>query len=184
VSRSTNIFIYGAPGAGKTTLSIALKKELHYLLIEGDYLREAMAQKEKTITEDPFVYLGTSEAWRKFGPLTEENVIKGLWAVRKSMAPYVEREISKYSDDFILEAAFLDPYLVEIKGQLMLVVTSDAKEHERQYFEHRDRDENHKETFQAVRMIQDYLLKEVISYSVRVIENGKDIYVNADRGSA
>ncbi len=168
------IFIYGAPGAGKTTFSVELQKKLGWPLVEGDYLREVMAQKEKTEAEDPFVYVGTKEAYRKFGELTEENVIKGLQAVRKSMAPYVEREVTKYPEKLILEAAFLDPWHLVDRGRLILVVTQDISKHEEQYFQHRERTQIHNESFQAARIIQDHLMQEADKYSVVVIDNDAD----------
>ena len=175
MSNSQKIFIYGAPGAGKTTFSIELEKKLGYPLVEGDYLREVVAQKEKTETEDPFVYVGTKEAFRKFGPLTEENVIKGLKAVRNSMASYVEKEIAKHPDTLILEAAFLDPLKINKFGKLILVVTSDEERHRKQYFEHRPQNENHIETFKAARMIQDYLQKEAKGFAITTVENDGDM---------
>ena len=72
---SAKIFIYGVPGSGKTTFSLNLKEKMNYPLVEGDILR-ALAQKNKTREEDPFAYMGISGAFRKFGDLTEENVIK------------------------------------------------------------------------------------------------------------
>src|SRR6185436_6933582 len=101
------MLIYGAPGVGKTTYSMQLKEETGFPLVEGDYLREVIAQKEKTESEDPFVYVGTKEAFRKF---SEENVLLGLQAVRKSMNPYIIREIAKFPIGVILEASFIDPH--------------------------------------------------------------------------
>jgi 2-phosphoglycerate kinase len=168
------IFIYGAPGAGKTTLSVELKKKSGFALIEGDRLREAVAQKKKTESEDPFVYVGTTEAFRKFGALTEENVIKGLKAVRASMAPYVAEEISKYGDELIFEAAFLDPNELSNSGRLILVVTSDEEKHRKQYFEHREKNDKNQETFRAARMVQDYFLEEAKELGIEIVKNARD----------
>ncbi|MDB5254204.1 MAG: 2-phosphoglycerate kinase [Parcubacteria group bacterium] len=163
------IFIYGAPGVGKTTHSLALQKEFGYPLVEGDYLREVEAQKEKTKEEDPFVYVGTKEAWQLFGECNEENVIKGLKAVRKSMNPYVLREIEKHPGNLILEAAFLDPEVLSKKGELILVVTPDEEKHRSQYYAHRTKDKYSEETFIAARIIQSYLIEEAKHYLVKVI---------------
>ena len=168
------IFIYGVPASGKTTFSIDLQSKLGYKLIEADYLREAFAQKEKTEQEDPFVYIGTKEAYRKFGDLTEENVIKGLKAVRKSMSPYVTQEIKNHTNDFIFEGSFLDPQELSDMGEMILIVTTDEQKHLKQYFQHREHDENNTETFKAVRIIQEYFLNEAKKYPVKVIENDFD----------
>ncbi|KKT28545.1 MAG: hypothetical protein UW43_C0001G0020 [Candidatus Yanofskybacteria bacterium GW2011_GWA1_44_21] len=164
------IFIYGVPGAGKTTYSIRLKNELGYPVVEADYLRE-IAQKEKSEAEDPFLYIGTKEAWKKFGELNEENIIKGLKAVRTSMMPYVNQEILKYPNELIMEGAFLEPQQLIGKGKLLLVVTTDEEQHRKQYFIHREHSSLHEETFTAVRIIQKYLIDETSQYSVEIIEN-------------
>lgn len=172
---SKKVFIYGAPGAGKTTFSIGLQKKLGFPLVEADYLRKVVAQKEKTREEDPFVYLGTSEAFCHFGSLNEENVTKGLKAVRHSMAPYVIKEIEKYNDNLIMEGAFLDPKLLNDIGTLILVITSDENKHCQQYFEHRDRNKNQLESFKAVRIIQNYFLQEAQNSPIKIIENKADV---------
>lgn len=165
------IFIYGAPGAGKTTYSLRLQKELGYPLIEGDYLREVMAQKEKTQEEDPFVYVGVKDAFRHFGILNDENVIKGLKAVRKSMSPYMSKEISQHKDSLILEGAFLDPGALNGLGKLILIITSDESKHRSQYFQHREQSDIQIENFKAVRIIQNYLIDKAKSYTVEILEN-------------
>ncbi|MEK7608465.1 MAG: AAA family ATPase [Patescibacteria group bacterium] len=175
------ILIYGAPGSGKTTLSLELQKKFHYPLVEADFLREVVAQKEKTREEDPFVWVGTKEAYREFGKLTEENVTKGLRAVRNSMAPYVENEMAKYPDKLIMEAAFLNPALVAPHGKLILVVTPDEKKHYSQYFKHREHSDLQEEIFRAVRIIQDYLIREAKEYQVVVVENDGDVEQLASR---
>ncbi|OGE79011.1 MAG: hypothetical protein A2751_00940 [Candidatus Doudnabacteria bacterium RIFCSPHIGHO2_01_FULL_46_14] len=167
----SKIFIYGAPGVGKTTYGRRLKSELDYPLVEADYLREVVAQKEKTEKEDPFLYVGTKEAFRRFGALTEENVVKGLKAVRESMSFYVDREISKFPDNLIMEAAFLDPQKLQKFGKLILIETPDKEKHSSQYFQHRERTYDRIEGFEASRIIQDYLIKESENFPVEIIEN-------------
>ena len=158
---NSKIFIYGVPGAGKTSFSTALKAKLGYPLVEADYLRGSVAQVEKSREQDPFVYLGTTEAWQELGAMTPGAIVDGLQKVRNSMWPYVKNEIVRHADDLIMEAAFLNPNKVSEYGQPVLVVTSDELAHERQYFEHRERTAYNLETFKAARVIQGYLLTEV-----------------------
>lgn len=167
-------FILGAPGVGKTTFSQLLHTKLNIPLVEGDYLREILAQKEKTEEQDPFVYVGTKEAFRKFGDLTEENVIKGLHAVRKSMESYVEKEISLH-DKIVLEAAFLEPSHVIKYGKVILVTCSDEEKHKLQFFEHRNKTFFNEEGFKAARILQQYLIKEARKYNLLIIENDGDL---------
>src|SRR3989338_7228058 len=166
----SKIFIYGVPGSGKTTLSLKMQSKLPYPLIEADALRE-IAQKEKTEQEDPFVYVGTTEVFYKFGELSEENAVKGLRAVRKSMAPYVSRKISEYPDGFIMEGAFLNPEEICGYGKLILIVTPNERKHRSQYFEHREQNQNNAEMFQAARIIQGHLLQEAKNYAALIVEN-------------
>ncbi len=166
----SHILIYGAPGAGKTTLSKVLQSHLHTELFEGDYLREVTAQRDKTEEEDPFLHVGTKQAWRKFGSLSEENVVKGLKAVRSSLGPYVEAEINRHKD-LIFEAAFIDPTYYESKAKLLLIVTLNEEKHRKHFFNHRVKSQETEEGFRAARLIQSYLIKESEKLNVTMIEN-------------
>lgn len=170
---NSKIFIYGVPGSGKTTFSLDLKEKMNYSFVEGDTLR-VLAQKDKTREEDPFAYMGTSGAFRKFGDLTEENVIKGLKAVRKNMVPFIQAEIEKYPDELILECAFLDPEQVVSKGKIILLTKIDEGGHRKQFFAHREENEKSLEHFKAARIIQDFLIGEAKNYNVEIVENNFD----------
>jgi 2-phosphoglycerate kinase len=168
------IFIWGVPGSGKTTFSGALQNTLTIPLIEGDYLRKAVAQKEKSEVEDPFLYVGTTSAWRHFGEMSEENIIKGLNAVRTSMAPYVRAEVQKYSENLIFEAAFLMPDEYKSFGKLILICTEDEEQHKQQYFEHRELSDTNLSEFTAARILQNYFITEARSLGVQIITNNGD----------
>ncbi len=173
MEQSKKIFIYGVPGSGKTTFSLDLKEKIDYPLVEGDILR-TLAQKDKTREEDPFAYMGTSGAFRKFGDLTKENVIKGLKAVRKNMIPYIQEEIEKYPNELILECAFLDPEQVMNKGKIILLTKKDEESHRKQFFAHREENEKSLEHFNATRIIQNFLIEEAKNYNVEIVENNFD----------
>lgn len=167
------IFIYGVPGSGKTTYSLDLKDKAGYPLVEADGLRP-IAQKDKTRAQDPFAYMGITGAFRKFGNLTEDNVIKGLNAVRKTMLPYIDKEIKKYTHKLILEGAFLDPQQIINNGKVILLTTNNELCHYKHFFAHRDKNKNSLEHFKAARMIQDFLIKEAKNYPVEIIDNNFD----------
>lgn len=166
----SKIFIYGVPGSGKTSFSLYLKEKTNYPLVEGDTLR-VLAQKNKTREEEPFAYMGISGAFRKFGDLTEENVEKGLKAVRKNMASLIQLEIAKYPNTLILECAFLDPEQVISKGKIILLTKTDEEGHRKQFFAHREVNEKGLEHFKASRIIQNILLEEAKKYPVEIVEN-------------
>lgn len=169
----SKIFIYGVAGSGKTTFSLDLKEKMNFPLVEGDTLR-AFAQEGKTREEAPFAYMGTSGAFRKFGDLTEENVIKGLKAVRENMVPYIQKEIEKYPNELIFECAFLDPEQVIGKGKVILLIKQDEESHRKQFFAHREENELGLEHFKASRIIQEFLIEEAKNYPVEVVENNFD----------
>jgi predicted kinase len=65
LAHGKKIFVFGAPGAGKTIFSRYLKLRLNVPLVEADYLRECLAILDKTEQEAPFLYVGVKEAYRK-----------------------------------------------------------------------------------------------------------------------
>lgn len=164
------ILIYGPPGVGKTTAGQLLHAKLNLELIEGDYLREAVAQKEHTAQDEPFVYVGTKEAWQLFGDMTKANVVKGLLAVRKAMEPYIS-DVIESKEDMIFEVAFLDPNLYMQNTKLVLMVTPDEAQHQKQFLEHRPKDPTILKSFEAVRMIQNFLIKEAQGLPVTIVHN-------------
>ncbi|GHJ45895.1 hypothetical protein Cs7R123_32370 [Catellatospora sp. TT07R-123] len=167
------IFIYGAPGAGKTSTSRRLKLLLNYPLLEGDYLKWCIATLVKSQAEDPFLHLGTKEAWTRFGQLTEENVARGLLAVRTSMKPFLDNELALYGDDLIVEASFLDP-AYSWSGSAFLVVSADAAQHRSRFFRERECDAQGLTDFIAARLLQRHLIDEVRNLPISAVANDSD----------
>ncbi len=164
------VFIYGVPGSGKTSLSQKIADDLNLPLFEADGLKDKF-RKLTTKEESPFLFLGTSQAFSFFGDLNTENVIRGLKAVRVALSDVVNKEVQ--SHDEVVEGAFLDPNLLKNYGKLILVITSDEKQHRNQFFKHRENNETSLEEFKAARIIQDFLINEAKNLGVEIMENNK-----------
>lgn len=166
-----NIFIYGVPGSGKTYTSQKMSHDLNLPLFEADTLKKEV-RKLTTKEESPFLFFGTCQAYQCFGKLNEENVIKGLKAVRQALSARVNEEIKNH-DGIILEGAFLDPNLLKDDGKLILIITSDEEQHEDQFFQHREKNDVNMEEFKASRIIQNFLINEAEDLNIEVMENQK-----------
>lgn len=177
------VLIYGAPGVGKSSTTKRLGDILAIPTFEGDYLREHVAQSEKSEAEDPFLYVGTKEAWEKFGDFNRDNVIKGLHAVRKSMLSYVDNGLAKHKS-VIFEVAFLTPQVYDGKLPLVLVVTRDDTKHRRQFFAKRPESHSTEQSFAASRILQEYLLSEAAALHVELVENDASLDDSAKKMAA
>ena len=166
----SKVFIYGAPGAGKSSTSRHLKLLLNYPLIDGDYIRYCIAQLAKSETEAPFLYVGVKEAWRKFGSFSEENVVRGLLAVREANKPFLDTELALYDRNVLMEGPMIDPEYAHY-GQAFLVITGDEEAHEAQFFKDRERTPENKQSFKASRIIQSYLQDEAPQYGIEIVHN-------------
>lgn len=162
-------FIYGVPGSGKTFISKEMQTKLGWSLFEADSLRK-IAQENATKEDEPFTFLGTCQAYRKFGELNDGNAIKGLIAVRKKLAPFVLKKVNQI-DKTIIEAAFLDPSQLSGLGECLLVVTANEKRHQQHFFEHRVNNQETQEEFRTARIIQDFLIKEAKNKFIKILEN-------------
>ncbi len=166
------IFIYGVPGVGKTYYSKILGEKLNLPVMEGDTIKRKY-RKDKDKKTHPFLYLGTCKAYREFGKLNEENVIKGLIAVREELNKVVLDEIKKH-EKLILECAFFNPETLKDLGHLILLITKDENAHRKQFLHHLEKrfDIEEKE-FKAARLAQEYLIQEANKLGVEIIDNNK-----------
>jgi 2-phosphoglycerate kinase len=156
----SKIFLYGVPGVGKTYLSKKLAKIYKLPVIELDKLR-IHAQEGKLIETDPFLFLGTTEAYKVFGKPTKQNILRGLNEVRDAFNPLINDSLDTVGNkQFIAESAFIKPDLYKNQGIVILIIQPDIDVHKKQFFTHRKNNEEMRKSFLAARVIQDYLQKE------------------------
>ncbi len=175
-----NIFIYGVPGVGKTYTSKELQKQTGYETIELDFLRKK-AQEGKTIETNPFVFLGTTEAYKAFGEPSENNIIKGLIKVREVLFPYIKYYLSNYAENYIAEAAFVSPQYALEKGIPILLVESNLTTHRKQFFANRNNTKEMEISFSVSRIIQKYLKKEAESLNIKIYESDSNPAIEIHR---
>jgi len=164
------IFLYGVPGTGKTYISRKLGKHYNLQIIEGDKLKK-LALQNIPKSQNPFLYLGTCQAWKEFGELSENNAIKGLLAVRQAYTDFIKQHLNK-KGNFIFEAAFLDPNNVGNENFRSLLVATDKSQHRRQFYHHREKLLDFRgNEFKAARLIQEYLIAEAKKLNLSIINN-------------
>ncbi len=167
---ANKILIYGVSGSGKTYFSKKLGKQLGLPVFEADKIKDKLRETKKK-EEYPFIYLGTCQAYRYFGELNKENVIKGLLSVREALNQAVIDELQKH-DQIIMEGAFFDPDSLKNLGRVILLTTIDEKRHRKQFLSHREKMLDIKNNqFKAARIIQGYLIEEAKSLGLEIIDS-------------
>lgn len=154
-----NILFYGVPGVGKTYITRNLSTRLNLPLIELDTLRKSL-QEVKNVSDYPFLFYGTTEAYKFFGEPTKENIIKGLISVRKAMENTVKQRLSNLNSKFIAEGAFLDPKFAIDHGDVILLVQENENKHRIQFFRNRENTKDNNKSFVVSRLLQEYLIDE------------------------
>lgn len=168
-----NIYIYGVPGSGKTTLAKMLSTSLGIEYFEADQVR-TVAQAGKTSDSDPFCFLPTTEAYTAIGKRSPENVINGLLEVRRALGNFVDREIAT-REDVIVEAAFLDPERLRTNGRLILLTILAESQHRERFLVHRTEESLSNGQFENARILQDYLITEARRLNIDILSNEGDI---------
>jgi 2-phosphoglycerate kinase len=159
------IFIYGVPGVGKTYITRQLKEELKIPLIELDSIRNTFSDS-KNIIDEPFLFYGTTEAYKVFGKHTKRNIVKGLKQIRLEMQPFVIEKLDSINPPYIAECAFLDPEYVNNIGKVILIRQKNRDKHRQQFFKNREKDKNNEIAFKVARILQRFLLKESKNFNI------------------
>ena len=163
---NNNILFYGVPGVGKTYITKELSNILNLPLIELDTFR-GILQKGKKISDYPFLFYGTTEAYKSFGDPTEGNIIKGLISVRKAMENTVKQSLDSLKSRSVTEGAFLDPRYSINYGTVILLVQEDEGRHRTQFFKNRKNTEENNQSFIVSRILQKYLIEESVKLGVQ-----------------
>ena len=166
-------FIYGVPGVGKTTIASSFAKRHNYLYLELDFLR-LKAQKLASRDEEPFIYEYSTDAWKKFGRLSNQTAIQGFLAVRKAFQKYIAHELTLHGGGYIAEVVYIDPSTVlGPDSRVTLVVTPNEQLHYSHFFLHREHSADEDTQFKAARYIQEFLIDEATSLGVEIFENNQ-----------
>ena len=169
-----NIFIYGVPGSGKTTLAKLLSESLNQDYFEADLIRNII-QKGKTIKKEPFYFLPTTESYKALGERTQENVISGMLNVRIALQDSVDKKIFSYKQDIIFESSFLDPKSLKNKGLVILLTIPSDIHHRKQFLVHRPKESLTNGQFENARIIQEFFISEAKKLGIIILENSGDI---------
>ncbi|HEY6736817.1 MAG TPA: hypothetical protein VI322_03815, partial [Candidatus Saccharimonadia bacterium] len=95
----SKIFLYGASGTGKTIIRHQLSQHLDFPLIRAEDIKDAATEAaEASGGRDDIVLLSAKEAWRRFGNLTEANIIKSLQAIRESTRKVLDPQLATYEN--------------------------------------------------------------------------------------
>lgn len=163
-----NLFVYGVPGVGKTHWTRNHTKENDIQLIELDSVRYK-AQADYTLDENPFAYLGTTDAYKALGIRNTKNITQGLREVRKTLQPYIIEEILKQKTSYLAESAFIDPLQVNNYGEPILIIKKYRRFHRRQFFQNREKSKYMRRNFRTARILQKYLIKEASEQDIQII---------------
>lgn len=162
---SNKIFLYGTPGVGKSTSSREITRRLNLPKYELDLIK-ASAQKSTTKDKDPFIYLGTCQAWQAFGGKNIDKTKLGLNAVRQSVLKYIKDLYTQ--NEGVFEGAFIDPFDTQKLGQTILIIVQSELVHRSQFFKDREVTQSTIDEFDVARMLQEHLKREALNLGVRI----------------
>ena len=117
----------------------------------------------------PFATIGTKSAYKKFGPRGEGTIWQGLVKLRKGINGFIESML-KDKSGFVFDAAYVDPGLVKVGGEIYLLVCKDEVEHRKRIF-HRDAGvENNEARLSDARALQEVLITEAKALKIPIVD--------------
>ncbi|MCL4329203.1 MAG: AAA family ATPase [Candidatus Thermoplasmatota archaeon] len=184
MSRIFPVVIGGVPGVGKSSISGYVARELGIdLVMSGDYLREfarGLPLDDSAGNLSRSVY----DAWKDYGDLTNENVVKGFleqsMLMSNAMVKVLERSIAN-GEPMIIETLYFSPEMIPValRSRVLLgyIYISDESVHrqrllERTSYTHANspgqRLASHLKEY---RIIMNHCRKESEDHDIRVFDN-------------
>ncbi len=175
------VFIAGIPGVGKTSLaSYIAKKNNIDIMLSGDYLREFL----RSYLNDDVMNVSVYEAWRFFGPMNNENIIKGYLYQAELMYRGYNKIISralKNGESMVIESLYFDPGMFDFdiikKIKIFYIYISDINIHRQRllsrtmYTHKNDPGERLAEQLPVYKIMEDYSIKKCNEYNINAINN-------------
>lgn len=108
--RAPIILVGGIPGVGKTSISGYIASEIGVnIVLSGDYIREAI---RPVLPGENILHNSVYEAWKPFGVMTEETIVKGFLEqakiVNRSTVGIIKRAIAN-GEPLIIETLYFIP---------------------------------------------------------------------------
>lgn len=115
------ILVGGIPGVGKTSISGYIAREIGVnIVLSGDYIREAI---RPILSKENILHNSVYEAWKPFGAMTEETIVKGFLEqgkiVNRSTVKIIRRAIANGEPLIIETLYFIPDQLKEILDRII-----------------------------------------------------------------
>ena len=179
------IFIGGVPCVGKTSIAGFIARELDIdMVISGDYLREFIRPIITAEKKYDVLFTSVYDAWKHFGKMTDENIIKGYRAqsqfMSKGINSLIERA-NKNGENLILESLYFCPDEIDaLKHRNVIqfyIYNSDNESYrkmimERTQYTHLKSDGNRlAENIYQYTKIMEYTLKLCAQYDIKTFDS-------------
>ena len=185
MKKSKIILIGGVPGVGKTSISgyIASKLGIN-IVMSGDYLREFL--RAYSFEDKDSMKYSVYDSWKDFGPMNEDNIIKGylkqgnlLW---KGLHRLISRAIENGESMIIEVLYFMPQFFQDFSNQDLFplyLYISDEELHARRLNERGEFTHYNSPGSRLVSHLFEY--RSIMTYTLRNINDGSImVYDNLD----
>ena len=185
MKKSKIILIGGVPGVGKTSISgyIASKLGIN-IVLSGDYLREFL--RAYSFEDNDSMKYSVYDSWKDFGPMNEDNIIKGylkqgnlLW---KGLHRLISRAIENGESMIIEVLYFMPQFFQDFSNQDLFplyLYISDEELHARRLNERVEFTHYNSPGSRLVSHLSEY--RSIMTYTLRNINDARImVYDNLD----